>query len=100
MIVTRLGFLLVALTAASASTTPPRAHQLEDSYTFTEYLAHFSKNYSDPEEYARRSQIFYTNLKKILAHNEGRMDENGKVKKGYVMGVNRSMDMEVREVPM
>ena len=35
-----------------------------------------------------------------MAHNEGRMDENGKVKKGYVMGVNRFTDMEVHEVPM
>jgi cathepsin L len=100
MIFLRLGVLLAALTAASATSTPPRAHQLNEAYTFSEYLAHFSKSYSNPEEYARRSQIFYSNLKKILAHNEGRMDSAGKVKEGYVMGVNRFTDQEVHEIPM
>jgi cathepsin L len=100
MIIARLGFLLVALTAAAAASAPPRAHQLHEAYTFSEYLAHFNKSYSNPKEYARRSQIFYANLKKILAHNEGRMDEDGKVVKGYVMGVNRFTDQEVHEVPM
>jgi cathepsin L len=99
MIISRLVILLAAATAASA-TAPPRAHQLNDTYTFSEYLNHFSKTYSNPEEYARRSQIFYANLKKILAHNEGRMDADGKVMRGYVMGVNRFTDQEAHEIPM
>lgn len=99
---TSLRFLLVVITASAATTAsiPPRAHQLDEAYTFAEYLAHFNKFYSNPEEYAHRSQIFNTNLKKILAHNEGRMDESGKVMKGYVMGVNGFTDQEMHEVPM
>ena len=100
MIFLRLSVLVAALTAASATSTPPRAHQLNEAYTFSEYLSHFSKSYSNPEEYARRSQIFYSNLRKILAHNEGRMDAAGKVKEGYVMGVNRFTDQAAHEIPM
>jgi hypothetical protein len=101
MTVYRLGFILAIITATSAtSTAAPRAHQLDDTYTFSEYLVHFSKSYSNPKEYAHRHQIFTANVKKILDHNEGRMDESGKVTKGFVMGVNRFTDQEVHEMPM
>jgi hypothetical protein len=100
MIVFSFGILLLSLTATSAGRIAPRAHQLDETYTFSQYLAHFSKSYPDPKEYARRSAIFYSNLEKILKHNEGRINEFGKVVKGYVMGVNRFTDLEVHELPM
>eukprot|EP00804_Cyclotella_cryptica_P027237 CCRYP_014367-RC/>CCRYP_014367-RC protein AED:0.13 eAED:0.13 QI:57/0.85/0.75/1/0.85/0.75/8/132/854 len=100
MIVFSLGILLVFLTATSATTNPPRAHQLDETYTFSQYLSHFSKSYPNPEEYAHRSATFYANLQRILEHNQGRMDGFGKVVKGYVMGVNRFTDLEVHELPM
>lgn len=101
MIFFGLGTLLLSLAASSAATAaPPRAHQLDEAYTFAEYLAHFSKSYPNSEEYSHRSAIFYANLEKILKHNEGRINEFGKVVKGYVMGVNRFTDLEAHELPM
>lgn len=78
----------------------PRAHQLDESYTFDQYLAHHDKSYDDADEYDRRSQIFARNMKKILRHNEGKITEDGDVIKGYVMGVNMFTDVEVEELPM
>jgi len=91
-----------AVSAAAASSSAPQAHELDESYTFDEYLSHHGKDYSgDPEEYNRRQQIFEKNLKKILAHNEGKMDESGELLNGgYVMGVNRFTDVDLEELPM
>lgn len=100
MIFFGLGILLLSLTASSAATAAPRAHQLDETYTFSQYLTHFSKSYPNSEEYSHRSAIFYANLEKILNHNKGRINEFGKVVKGYVMGVNRFTDLEVHELPM
>ncbi|KAL7486543.1 hypothetical protein ACHAW6_012150 [Cyclotella cf. meneghiniana] len=100
MIFFGLGILLLSLTASSAATAAPRAHQLDETYTFSQYLTHFSKSYPNSQEYSRRSAIFYSNLETILKHNEGRINEFGKVVKGYVMGVNRFTDLEVHELPM
>ncbi len=88
-------------TLAAASTAPPRAHELDYSYTFEQYLTHFGKSYDKPEEYARRSRIFSKNLNKILAHNSGKMTDNGDILHGgYVMGVNKFTDVEREEMPM
>ena len=90
----------VAVAANNNNSSPPRAHELDESYTFDEYIRHHGKDYSDPTEYSRRQQIFEKNLKMILAHNEGRMDESGEVLSGYVMGVNRFTDVDLEELPM
>ena len=102
MIIQRNLLILSAalLAAAAAKNSPPRAHELDDNYTFDEYLSHHGKDYSDPKEYSRRQQIFEKNLKMILAHNEGKMDESGEVLSGYVMGVNRFTDVDLEELPM
>ena len=92
--------ILSAAVATAAKSLPPRAHELDESYTFEEYLSHYGKEYSDPVEYSRRKHTFETNLKMILAHNEGRMDESGEVLSGYVMGVNRFTDADLEELPM
>jgi len=95
--VSRAIVLLSAAAVVSAANRhggplPPRAHQLDATYTFDEYLSHFDKSYDDPDEYDRRSSKFAENLDMILSHNEGRMTENGDVLKGYVMGVNKFTD--------
>ena len=109
MITNRL-FLAVALAATAPSaaanlggvgaTRPPRAHELDESYTFELYLSHFDKSYDTPDEHERRSAIFARNLEAILRHNEGRMDGSGEVVSGYVMGVNAYTDLDVDELPM
>ena len=75
----RLLPLLSAAAAAAVNSSAPRAHELDENYTFDEYLSHHGKDYSDPKEYRRRQQMFEKNLKMILAHNEGKMDELGEV---------------------
>ena len=89
-----------AVEASIINNNPPRAHELTPAYTYTEYLTHFFKSYPSAEDYKRRSAIFQSNLQRILDHNSGRMDENGNVIKGYVMGVNQFTDMEDDEVKM
>ena len=86
---------------APAAAAVPRAHELDNSYSFEQYLSHFGKQYDNLDEYARRSRTFSKNLKKILAHNTGKMTENGDIlQDGYVMGVNMFTDFEHEELPM
>ena len=42
--------LLAAAAAAETASAAPKAHQLDASYTFAQYLAHFGKSYADPAE--------------------------------------------------
>jgi len=94
-------FLFSAAAAVSAANGPaPKAHQLDDSYTFEQYLSHFDKSYDNPAEYGRRSAIFAKNMKKILSHNVGKMTAEGDVIEGYVMGVNMFTDVATDELPM
>jgi len=96
--------LLLSAAAVSAAShqgpVAPQAHQLDDTYSFAQYLSHFEKSYDDPKEYDRRSNIFAKNLKKILRHNVGKMTEAGDVIEGYVMGVNMFTDVESSELPL
>lgn len=84
-----------------SSSIPPKAHQLDDTYTFEQYIVHFDKSYTDPDEYDRRSNIFAKNLKKILSHNEGKnfTPEGKLIDKGFVMGVNMFTDLDSSEIP-
>jgi hypothetical protein len=97
--------LSAAATAISAARTdndaPPRAHELDESYTFERYVVHFNKSYDDPDEYARRSRIFAHNLGIILRHNgEKKMTEDGGIiGGGFAMGVNAFTDADVGELP-
>ena len=92
--------VLTAGTAAVAASVAPKAHQLDRSYSFSQYLVHFGKSYTDPAEHARRSATFDGNLKKILLHNAGRMNEAGDIIEGYVMGVNSFTDVDADELPL
>jgi len=98
-----LNLLLLSAGAATAAAgaAPPRAHELDASYNFEAYLAHFGKAYPDHAEYARRAATFDRHLEEILVHNAAQaMDEDGHVLKGYVMGVNALTDVEVEELPL
>lgn len=91
--------IVLTIVGVMSTTYPPRAHELDASYTFDQYLLHFSKSYND-REYSHRFQIFQSNLQRILDHNQGRMDEAGNVINGYVMGINAFTDRESSEIPM
>lgn len=80
----------------------PRAHQLDEFYTFEQYLSHFNKSYNDLDEYARRKELFNKNMQTILNHNKDRMNDQGDIlDNGYVMGVNQFTDFDHRnELPM
>ena len=99
---------LISIAAAvfsvsSATDDAPLAHQLNEDYTFEQYLSHFSKSYDDPNEYTRREKLFNKNMATILAHNKGKMTEDGQLLKGgYVMGVNQftDVDHDSSELPM
>jgi len=90
-----------AVVVAENDTAAPQAHQLDNSYTYEQYLTHFNKSYDNTEEHSRRSQTFARNLETILRHNEGRMTDDGDIiDGGYVMGVNRFTDVERGEMPL
>jgi cathepsin L len=89
--------LSLAALAAAGSSSPPRAHELDGSYTYSQYTSHFNKSYS-ADEYERRSEIFERNLRKILDHNAARADRAGIG--GYLMGVNEFTDRETTEVKL
>jgi len=91
--------LIIPFSRGTTAPRPPKAHELDESYTFEEYINHFEKTYADREEYIRRSTIFAKNLDLILSHNQGRLTESGDVTHGYVMGVNQFTDVEDHELP-
>ena len=106
-----MNLLILLLSAAAVVTSAddnyigleaPRAHQLDDSYTFEQYLSHFNKSYNDPDEYTRRKELFNKNMQTILNHNKDRMNDQGDIlDNGYVMGINQFTDFDHRfELPM
>lgn len=100
-VISSLRNFLILSAAAVSTAAPPKAHQLDASYTFERYLAHFDKSYDDAAEYDRRSAVFAANMRKILRHNAGKMNEAGDViGGGYVMGVNAFTDVPRDELPM
>ncbi len=64
-------FLLVASLAllwAHGQAAAPKAHELDASYSFDEYLRDHGKSYTLRER-KQREGIFAANLRRILAHN-------------------------------
>jgi cathepsin L len=64
---------------------------LDESYTFDDFVAEFGKSYTI-KELARRKDIFEKNLRYILKHNR-------KGDKGYILGINQFTDLEKHELP-
>ena len=93
-----LSSITTMATSVYTSEYPPQAHQLDDTYTFDQYLTHFNKAYANPTEYNHRKQLFHQNIQTILRHNDGRMNEHGHIitkgGKGWVMGVNQFTDLD------
>jgi cathepsin L len=68
---------LTSTASASTRSAPPRAHELSSEYTFDQYVIDFQKLYknnhqhdADDDEYQIRKEIFESNLRLILSHNE------------------------------
>lgn len=47
-----------------------KAAELKESYTHSQYMKDFAKQYTEQER-AFREKVFHTNLKRILKHNSG-----------------------------
>ncbi len=69
----------------------PFFDNLDESYTFDDFVAEFGKSYTI-KELARRKDIFEKNLRYILKHNR-------KGDKGYILGINQFTDLEKHELP-
>ena len=64
-----LALSALLLAASSVEAKAPKHHELDESYSFSQYVKDFSKSYT-PEEYSRREALFQENLKDILSHNQ------------------------------
>lgn len=89
--------LLAAIVACFLCHTIVHAHpshnDVDETYSFDQYVQDFAKTYSSPKDRLRREMIFVQNLHAILRHNR----QNGPV--SYKLGVNQFMDMESHELP-
>jgi cathepsin L len=83
--------LLVIIGVKCVDAAAPSLDTVDESYTFENFVAEFSKSYSD-QEISRRRAIFHKNLRHISEHNRKR-------DKGYVLGINQFTDFEPREIP-
>mmetsp|Transcript_7946 Transcript_7946/g.18398 ORF Transcript_7946/g.18398 Transcript_7946/m.18398 type:complete len:204 (-) Transcript_7946:1208-1819(-) len=83
--------LVVVAVAAlvGAKALVPTWENLDESYTFEQFVRDFDKQYDIPSEWAHRKSIFESNLFHILEHNRLGMEQHG-----YVLGVNHFMDLK------
>ena len=81
------------LRTAAASGAPPKWHQLNDDYTFDQYVEDFRKPYvRGTADFNARALTFKAKLQEIVAHNAGGSSSS------YKMGVNRFTDMTEEEL--
>lgn len=85
-------FKLLLLLIVGATAAPPKWHDLDESYSFEQFVVDFDKVYTDDEEYTGRRAIFAANLRTIMEHN------GKKPKAGHVLGVNEFMDRRLDEI--
>lgn len=85
--------VIFALICSEVVASPPKHQDLDENYTFEQYLADFHKHYDAEEEYENRRRIFEENLAAILQHNRDS-------RYNYVMGVNHLTDSTARELPL
>ena len=86
-----LSAALLLLICANFVDSTPSVDNVDESYTFNNFVAEFGKTYSI-QELARRKGIFEANLRYILDHNR-------KGDKGHVLGINQFTDLEAHELP-
>lgn len=93
-----LGLLL--LHGASAA-IPPRSNELDDTYTFDQFLQDFDKHYDTPSEHAKREKIFKANRSMILEHNAAyysKKNTRANLKPSHTLGINQFADLEHHEI--
>jgi len=79
----------------SAEAAPPS--QVDESYTFEQFLDDFHKSYENQEKYDLRRSVFNENLQTILDHNA--INAIDIKKGGYLLGIGPMMDLRADEVP-
>jgi cathepsin L len=93
--------LIACTRIQNAAALPPKWHELDESYSFEDYVIDFGKAYDTPHEYQLRQNIFQTNLQHILVHNRRQPSTPMAPKraKGHVLGVNEWTDTTADELP-
>jgi len=61
-------FVLVSFLFQSVTCKKPLLKDLHE-YTFEQYVEHYNKHYASDAERAKREQIFYANIERIVRHN-------------------------------
>jgi cathepsin L len=93
--------LIACTRIQDAAALPPKWHELDESYSFEDYVIDFGKAYETPHEYQLRQNVFRENLQHILVHNQRQpstpMAPNRA--KGHVLGVNAWTDTTADELP-
>ena len=85
--------LLAMLAVSAVSAKKPKWHELNEKYSFDQYVADFKKPYcpkAHPEKYHARRRAFEDNLRTILAHNAEKAHS-------WKAGVNMFTDMTPQE---
>ena len=83
----------------------------EDMYTFEQLLSDFGRSYYDPIEYKARENIFYTNMRTIVQHNQLQTQlqqepiestlsssSSSSFRGNYWMGINEFTDRQANEL--
>lgn len=95
--------LIACTRIQNAAALPPLWNELDESYSFQDYIHDFGKEYETPHEYQLRQGIFQENLQHILEHNERQprtpMTLPSRAR-GHVLGVNDWTDTRADELPM
>lgn len=91
---------LLLLFPVGCSAAPPTWEELDETYTFEQFVNDFYKSYEyETEEYMARRNIFQSNLGMILEHNSQRSTRTHTRTTGHVLGVNQFMDQHPNELP-
>lgn len=92
-------FILLSQAVASTWTSVPHWTDLEvlEEFTFDEFVAAFDKTYKDESEYARRRDVYESNLQTILDHNRAQLGSESTG--GHLLHVNEFADMTPDELP-
>jgi cathepsin L len=82
----------------NAAAIPPKWHELDETYSFPDYVRDFGKTYESAHDYLMREDFFHENMRLILEHNNRQTTtmESG----GHVLGVNGWTDTRADELPM
>jgi cathepsin L len=85
--------------ASSTRNSVPHWTDLDalEKFTFEEFVVAFDKTYKDDSEYARRRDVYASNLQTILDHNRAQLDRESTG--GHFLHVNEFADLTPEELP-